>query len=376
MDSSIGRGLVLGGGGELGYVEVKWLKKFISTFNITIPLSELFGVIAGTSVGAINGVSVAYQKSLDDLEKLYAEKGKRIFTSRTLLERTPPASHNASTDSLMLTDAQKIASIIANEAFYGSPYTDSDYGHNVLHNTLIENFGADTTLKALKTNVIVPAYNFTKDTAVKFSNYSHLEYFLPDAKIVDVLRATSAAPVYFPQYKIGDDFYEDGGIHLNLPIEQCLTALKIIKKTSKIRILVLSTGAAKELIQAQGSIKPEMSDIEKKEINAEYAISKIFRLYTTSSALAQAEAIKNLELLCRYTLDDIAGYCFHPLLDTPLTFTVGEGSNKQEYIDYKPSVITMDNTNQIFLAYLDALVEKDFRDNSDKIATFASKLLA
>ena len=168
MNSNVRRVLVLAGGGMRGYLQVKWLQKFIIQQGITEPLHKIFDVIAGTSIGAINALSIAYGKELNTLEQFFLEKGKRVFTVRTASEKLT-ASHNASLDSNRPNDAQKIALIVANDPFYKSPYDDSNFGHNILHQTLVDNFDNDT-LQTLKTNVLVPVYNSTAKTFVKFSN--------------------------------------------------------------------------------------------------------------------------------------------------------------------------------------------------------------
>lgn len=372
MNTNVRRVLVLAGGGMRGYLQVKWLQKFIIQQGITEPLYKIFDVIAGTSIGAINALSIAYGKELNTLEQFFLEKGKRVFTVRTATEKLT-ASHNASLDSNRPNDTQKIALIIANDPFYKSPYGDSNFGHNILHQTLVDNFSNDT-LQTLKTNVLVPVYNSTAKTFVKFSNYAHDFYYLPNSKIVDVLRATSAAPIYFPSYLIGNNFYKDGGIHLNLAADNALTFSKIIKPTAKkTRLLVLGTGKERAWIVNDGTITPEMTEQQKKDVQTGSAIADLFELYNLASTGAQEEALSNLELLSRYTyLDDLAYYAFDPLLNIPLDITIN-GVQTNSYI---PPSVALDNSDPKFLAYMSALVDKDFIDNAEKISIFSGKLLA
>lgn len=372
MDTNTRRVLVLAGGGMRGYLQVKWLQKFIIQQGITEPLYKIFDVIAGTSIGAINALSIAYGKELNTLEKFFLEKGKRVFTVRTATEKLT-ANHNASLDSNKPNDAQKIALIIANDPFYKSPYEDSNFGHNILHQTLVDNFG-DDTLQTLKTNVLVPVYNSTQKTFVKFSNYAHDFYYLPNSKIVDVLRATSAAPIYFPSYLIGNNLYKDGGIHLNLAADNAITLSKITKPTAKkTRLLVLGTGKERAWIVNDGTITPDMTDQQKKDVQTGSAIADLFELFNLASTGAQEEALSNLELLSRFTyLDDLSYYAFDPLLNIPLDITI----NGTQTSGYVPPSVALDNSDTSFLSYMNALVNKDFIDNANKISIFSGKLLS
>ncbi|MDA0844006.1 MAG: patatin-like phospholipase family protein, partial [Bacteroidetes bacterium] len=121
MDSDVSRVLILGGGGNRGYAQSRWLRKWKSVYGINQPLYQIFNTIACTSIGAINGACIGLDKSFDEIESLFLSKAKRIFTSRTAAERTL-FSRNASKDSYVVTDAEKLLLLINNEPFYQSPY--------------------------------------------------------------------------------------------------------------------------------------------------------------------------------------------------------------------------------------------------------------
>ena len=52
---------------------------------------------------------------------------------------------------------------------------------------------------------------------------SKLEYFnynlTPNIKVIDAIRASSNLPFIFPSYRINNDFYYDGGIYNNCPVD-------------------------------------------------------------------------------------------------------------------------------------------------------------
>ena len=98
---------------------------------------------------------------------------------------------------------------------------------SILHGTHYKNI--ILTLMKLNKNVgddltFIQLYNLT---GIKFTtcalniNTIELVYFnhilTPDVKVIDSIMATSALPILFPAYKIGEDFYYDGGICNNCP---------------------------------------------------------------------------------------------------------------------------------------------------------------
>jgi len=148
MDSNTLRIFSFAGGSTKGYGENRFMQKFIHQWGI--PQADLWKYVdafAGVSTGAILASSYSVGKTMNEVEPFYLEKAKRIFTIRTAAE-VASGSHNANTDSNRPNTAQKIALIGLNDAFYASPYEDSNYGSNILHQTLIENFGVNTTPKS------------------------------------------------------------------------------------------------------------------------------------------------------------------------------------------------------------------------------------
>ena len=171
------------GGSTKGYGENRFMQKFLQQWGI--PQADFYkyvDVFAGVSTGAILACGYTSNKTPDMLETFYLEKAKRIFTTRTIAE-VLSGSHNANTNSNRPSELQKIALITLNDAFYSSPYEDSNYGSNILHQTLVDNFGTNT-LAQLNKPIVIPAVAQDMSRPVIFSNFNDPEFFIGDRKSV------------------------------------------------------------------------------------------------------------------------------------------------------------------------------------------------
>ena len=206
MDINTVRVLSLDGGGVRGYLSLKFLQRFIQQWGINPnELWKYFDVITGTSIGGIQALGYAYGKSPDELENFFLQEAKRIFTIRTV-----PVGCNTDSDSNRPNLAQKVALILTSDPFYKSACApdagNSNYGDNILQQTLVNIFSTDT-LQSLKTKVLIPAYEKDTSKYTIFSNYVDSMLVGSNDQIVDVARATSAAPVYLPKYSFNSHNY-------------------------------------------------------------------------------------------------------------------------------------------------------------------------
>jgi len=148
------------------------------------------------------------------MESFFLNDAKRVFTIRTAAD-VASGSHNASEDSNRPNLAQKSSMFATDDAFYKSAYEDSNYGSNKLQEILVNNFGTNT-LANLKTPIVIPAYEEDMSRYVVFSNFNDPAYFIGNTEtIVNVCRASSAAPVYLPAHDFNGHFYSDGGQYAN-----------------------------------------------------------------------------------------------------------------------------------------------------------------
>lgn len=251
MNPDTTRIISLCGGGTRGYLQICMLKHFLEQAHNDYNISEQvffssYDVIAGTSIGGIIALCLAFGVELRDIETIFTEKGKRIFTTRNYIDIVTN-SLNASNDSRRPNALQKLFMIANNLPFYQSKHFDSNYGSNILHTILLDIFG-NSTLQDLKTHVLIPAYQQNTDTGIIFSNYNSDLYIGQNAKIVDVARATSAAPFYLPTYSFDKNTYVDGGVFCNDPVILACGLATTLKKTSKKTVILsLGTGASKDV---------------------------------------------------------------------------------------------------------------------------------
>jgi uncharacterized protein len=174
--------LSIDGGGLKGLIPAEALIAIESQLDTltgqSLPLSDRFDLIGGTSTGAILAVGLALGLKAAELANFYIEFGKQIFTKVFLPER-----------------------------FWHS------YPSGPLEQHLKDVFGEDTTLGSakLRTNIVIVSKNVTQGTTWFFTNNPKGKYFTNNRGLPlwQIVRASSAAPTYFPPQTISVP--DDGG---------------------------------------------------------------------------------------------------------------------------------------------------------------------
>jgi uncharacterized protein len=186
--------LSIDGGGLKGLIPAEALIAIESQLDAltgrSLPLSDRFDLIGGTSTGAILAAGLALGLKAADLRDFYLKFGKQIFTKVFLPERI---WHS--------------------------------YPSGPLEQHLKDVFGEATTLGSdkLRTNILIVSKNVTLGTTWFFTNNPKSKYFPNNRELPlwQIVRASSAAPTYFPPRTISvpDDAgqpqdYEfiDGGV--------------------------------------------------------------------------------------------------------------------------------------------------------------------
>ena len=186
--------LAIDGGGLLGLIPAEALIQMEEQLNqltgTTKPLCDRFDLIAGTSTGAILAAGLAMGKSATQLRDFYLQFGKDIFTKTFLPVRF---WHN--------------------------------YPSAPLEGHLKDVLGEQTTLGSslLRTQILIVTKNVTLGNDWFFTNNPKNKFFKNNSGLPlwQIVRASSAAPTYFPPQSISvpDDSgkgqaYEfvDGGV--------------------------------------------------------------------------------------------------------------------------------------------------------------------
>jgi len=193
--------LSLDGGGIRGIITIEILAQIEKELrekynNPSMKLSEYFDFVAGTSTGALIGVLVSMGKSVDEIRDFYLEKGRKMF--------------------------QRYALIPLLGRLIGYEYSD-----RALAKMIKNVVGAESTLgtKKLKTLFMLVMHNAQSDSPWPVSNNPKAKYNDLDKNgeasnlhlpLWQLLRASTAAPTYFPPEKItiGEEefLFMDGGI--------------------------------------------------------------------------------------------------------------------------------------------------------------------
>jgi hypothetical protein len=218
--------LAIDGGGIRGLIPAVVLER-IET-ETKKPISDLFDLIIGTSTGGIIGLGLTvpnegtrprYQAS--EIVNLYVTKGETIF-SRSVGSR------------------------------FGSLWggIGSVYPADRIEEVLQQYF-AETRLKDARTEVVVTSYDIEKRHPYFLKSFhARRQPVERDCYMWQAARATSAAPWYFPPYKLDresapDDYLTlvDGGVFVNNPALAGYTeALALTHQRPDVDYLVVSLG--------------------------------------------------------------------------------------------------------------------------------------
>jgi len=195
--------LALDGGGIRGVLTLSFLKR-IETI-VGRPLHEYFDYIAGTSTGAIIAAGLATGLSVDELIAFYRRSGPEMFQRTRYLARLRSLYQNGALEKELKTT-------------FG---TDTD-----LRLTGVENKAIGVKGK-LKTLLLAVTRNVTTDSPWPISSNPEAYYNDPtrpdsnlNIKLWQLVRASTAAPIYFPPEVIECDpndpkksfVFVDGGV--------------------------------------------------------------------------------------------------------------------------------------------------------------------
>lgn len=184
--------LSIDGGGIRGIIPAAILAAIEE--GIRCPLYEVFDLIAGTSTGGIIALGVGTTAKAGkpyrpaDLVGLYVESGPKIFQKNIF---TPVKS------------------------FFGPKYSS-----NELERTL-ERFFQGTELQTALTPLLISSYDLATQLPYFFKSHRIAADPGYNCEAKQIARATSAAPTYFPPFRMVGDGIEhalvDGGIFVNNP---------------------------------------------------------------------------------------------------------------------------------------------------------------
>ncbi len=177
--------LCLSGGGVRGVAQLQVLKKLEEDYGK--PLHEVYDLIIGTSVGAINAAIIASgAMSMEEVDEKYIGFMKKIFKKR---------------------------------GFFKKPKYDRDNFLDIWD----EIAGSDFKMGESKTRLMITTVDLVTDTNLFYKSWHEDD---SDEKLGEIVTRSFAAPLYFGQ--IVDiprqQVYSDGGIgNANLPLDEAKT---------------------------------------------------------------------------------------------------------------------------------------------------------
>lgn len=194
--------LSIDGGGLKGIIPLQVIKEIEKITNQ--PIHKTFDLIAGTSTGGLltcalllkdeDSIEANKRKyTLEDIEKLYIEKGKDIFPRYTFLKWL----------------------FIHTRKWIRPMYFTKKY--NIILNEYFNEHRITSCLKP----IFITSYDIHRNLPLTFTTRSATSLDEKNPKIIDICRATSAAPTYFPTYKFNYNKENviciDGGLIMNNP---------------------------------------------------------------------------------------------------------------------------------------------------------------
>ena len=271
--------LALDGGGIRGLITVEILAGIERLLrekegDPSLVLADYFDYIAGTSTGAIIATCLSLGMSVDTVREFYVANGEAMFDKGSLLKRF---RYKYEDDKL----AAKLREVLKSKSGGKSDPT----------------LGSD----ALRTLLLIIMRNATTDSPWPVSNNPSAKYndrqrsnCNLDIPLWQLVRASTAAPVYFPpeEVKVGDEsfLFVDGGITTyNNP-----SFLLFLMSTMRAYRLGWAPGGDRMLLVSVGTgTSPNANaDLAPADMNLLYNASSI------PSALMYA-ALNEQDLLCR-----------------------------------------------------------------------------
>ena len=211
--------LSIDGGGVRAVASVLFLKRLEEA--LSMPLYEKFDFFVGTSAGAISAMGLAIKKmNSDELVDLWSERNLNLIMKNSNWDRG-----------------------------LGLMQMSAKYD-GIGKREVLTNYFGNLSLGDAYKPVAVTSYDIELRKPVLLSSYQN-----PELSVVDCGDATSAAPIYFPTAKVGDQYLIDGGIVANHPVLHGYVEAKKIYPNESITVLSVGTGLNKRSLRGKASQK-------------------------------------------------------------------------------------------------------------------------
>lgn len=230
VDPVKGRGikvLSIDGGGARGLMAIEILKRIEEMCNKEI--HELFDFICGVSTGAILAFLIGIKRvPLEECEHTYKKLSMDIFEQNSFIGK---------------------GKLFLNHAYYNTAKFEQILKNESGDERLIDSAKDSTTPKVAAVSTVV---NHSLLMPYVFSNYTHpygsSSKFPQSCKyrLWEALRASTAAPGYFEEFKLGNNIHQDGGLLTNNPCAIAVHEARLLWPDESFQCIVsLGTGKYK-----------------------------------------------------------------------------------------------------------------------------------
>ncbi len=213
------RVLALSGGGFLGLYTATVLAGLEARAGR--PLGRCFGMLAGTSIGGLVAMALAFEVPMRVVVDLILAHGPRVFSHRPL----PQGAVSRLLDLSRSVSGPK-------------------YGGRELRDALRSVLGERRLGEALHPLVIPAVDVLACRTKVFKTPHGRAQESDAELPVVDVVMAACAAPAYFPSVKVGARLYADGGLFAVAPDQIALHEAQHFLGIAPERVTMLSVGTA------------------------------------------------------------------------------------------------------------------------------------
>jgi len=269
--SNLFRIISFSGGGIRGIYQVVYLQNLQKLLPGGI--TPHFELVAGTSTGSIIAAALACGIDLERVRKLYWDKGREIFSKR----------------------------------WFSKVRKGPHYRPEPLRRAL-ESVFEDRTMKDCHHRLLIPATTLDTFECRVYKSYPENQQGLDlDARVVDAVMASCAAPTYFPAFKPQDDdrTYMDGGVWANAPLLVAAISAHKVLNIGFDRMRLLSVGNGRSPVGATAAELKNMRLLS--EFAAKTVLGMMFEAQS-SGAKVMAEMLLgdlNVVSIDSYTLKTI-----------------------------------------------------------------------
>lgn len=211
--------LALSGGGFLGLYTAQVLA--LLEDRAEQPLGRCFDLLAGTSIGGLLALALAYEVPMQRMVALFVEHGKDVFSERSL---------PGGTVSRLLDLTRSVM---------GPKYNGA-----ALREEIEAELGDACLKDALHATIVTAVDVHTCSTKVFKTPHTAASTGDGQLRAVDVAMASCAAPAYFPSVRVGDRLFADGGLVAVAPDQVALHEAEHFMGIDLACVSVLSVGTA------------------------------------------------------------------------------------------------------------------------------------